>query len=80
MRTSFIGLLVAVASVQQLVAAADCENQPFGRCGGKGFEGNECCTEGYKCMVQNEYYSQCVPVDNGNSDCSKAYGQCGGKW
>lgn len=79
MRTSFIGFLVVFAGAHQLIAAADCENPPYGRCGGKGFEGNECCTEGYECTVQNDYYSQCVPVDNAKSDCSKAYEQCGGK-
>ncbi|KAJ8663728.1 hypothetical protein O0I10_000977 [Lichtheimia ornata] len=79
MRTSFIGFLVVFAGAHQLISAADCENPPYGRCGGKGFEGNECCTEGYECTVQNDYYSQCVPVDNAKSDCSKAYEQCGGK-
>lgn len=79
MRTSFIGLIAIIAGFQQLVAAADCENAPYGRCGGKGFDGNACCTEGYTCKVQNDYYSQCVPVDHGKSDCSAAYQQCGGK-
>ena len=78
--TSVFGILIALAGTHQLTFAGECSNAPFDRCGGKGWEGSECCTEGYECKVQNTYYSQCVPVDQSESSCAKAYGQCGGKF
>ncbi|KAI7858177.1 RlpA-like double-psi beta-barrel-protein domain-containing protein-containing protein [Circinella umbellata] len=77
--TSVFGVLIALAGTHQLTFAGECNNAPFDRCGGKGWEGSECCTEGYECKVQNTYYSQCVPVDQSKSSCAKAYSQCGGK-
>ncbi|KAI8147589.1 RlpA-like double-psi beta-barrel-protein domain-containing protein-containing protein [Fennellomyces sp. T-0311] len=80
MRTiSVFGILIALAGTHQLTFAGECSNAPFGRCGGEGWDGSECCTEGYECKVQNPYYSQCVPIDQSSSTCAQAYGQCGGK-
>ncbi|KAJ3282944.1 hypothetical protein HK104_010629 [Borealophlyctis nickersoniae] len=33
----------------------------WSKCGGKGFTGPTCCTSGYKCARQDEWYSQCIP-------------------
>lgn len=32
----------------------------YGRCGGSGYTGPTVCEEGSKCVVSNEWYSQCV--------------------
>jgi len=32
----------------------------WGQCGGKGFTGAKTCVSGSKCVVSNEYYSQCL--------------------
>ncbi|OUM66708.1 carbohydrate-binding module family 1 protein [Piromyces sp. E2] len=41
-----------------------CENGPFDRCGGIGFEGTSCCGEGYVCFPHNDYYYQCISIDS----------------
>ncbi|KIK68453.1 glycoside hydrolase family 5 protein [Collybiopsis luxurians FD-317 M1] len=33
----------------------------FGQCGGEGFTGSTVCAAGSSCVVQNPFYSQCVP-------------------
>jgi len=33
----------------------------WGKCGGKGWQGPYCCTEGSSCVQQGEWYSQCKP-------------------
>ena len=33
---------------------------PYERCGGTGFDGPTTCASGWKCVVQNDYYSQCL--------------------
>ncbi|KIP12012.1 carbohydrate-binding module family 1 protein [Phlebiopsis gigantea 11061_1 CR5-6] len=33
----------------------------YGQCGGNGWTGATTCVSGYSCVVQNAYYSQCVP-------------------
>ena len=55
-------------------------------CGGLNHDGPTCCEEGSKCVVQNEFFSQCVPlvpsgspsVPTGVNGCSLAYNACGG--
>lgn len=32
----------------------------YGQCGGIGFTGATCCASGSACVVQNDYYSQCL--------------------
>lgn len=34
--------------------------QPYNRCGGQGWTGATHCATGWKCVVQNKYYSQCL--------------------
>ncbi|PSS05283.1 glycosyl hydrolase family 7 protein [Coniella lustricola] len=34
----------------------------YGQCGGIGYSGSTGCVSGYKCTVQNAYYSQCIPA------------------
>lgn len=34
--------------------------QPYGRCGGQGYEGPTTCAEGWTCKGQNPWYSQCL--------------------
>ncbi|ORX42189.1 hypothetical protein BCR36DRAFT_587375 [Piromyces finnis] len=41
-----------------------CGNAPFYRCGGIGYVGSNCCTEGFVCKYQNPYYYQCVSEDS----------------
>ncbi|CAE8714141.1 unnamed protein product, partial [Polarella glacialis] len=33
----------------------------WGKCGGMGWDGPTCCVGGYTCVVDNRWYSQCVP-------------------
>lgn len=39
----------------------NCISQPWQQCGGRSWSGVKCCTQGLKCMVINEWYSQCEP-------------------
>lgn len=50
----------------------------YGQCGGKGMDNMTCCGN-YECTFNNEYYSQCTPMEIPN-DPNKIgpYGQCGG--
>ncbi|KAL0931310.1 endoglucanase 3 [Colletotrichum truncatum] len=50
------GLIVSAAIVGGAMAQAG----PYMPCGGKGWTGETTCVSGYTCVVQNEYYSQCV--------------------
>jgi cellulose 1,4-beta-cellobiosidase len=35
---------------------------PYFQCGGKGFSGPTCCSDGSTCMRHDDYYSQCTPA------------------
>lgn len=49
----------------------------YGQCGGRNWDGTNCCAIGSVCTVQNDYYSQCVPKPY-QGPCQQIYGQCGG--
>ncbi|KAH9125394.1 hypothetical protein AeMF1_003971, partial [Aphanomyces euteiches] len=34
--------------------------QPYAQCGGSGYTGPTTCTQGFKCLYSNAWYSQCV--------------------
>ena len=36
---------------------------PWAQCGGQGYSGPTTCVSGYKCVYQNDWYSQCLPGD-----------------
>jgi cellobiose dehydrogenase (acceptor) len=38
--------------------------KPYDRCGGIGYEGSTQCMSGWTCVVQNDYYSQCLARTN----------------
>jgi cellobiose dehydrogenase (acceptor) len=38
----------------------------YERCGGIGFTGPTTCASGWKCVVQNDYYSQCLQSTDSN--------------
>jgi cellobiose dehydrogenase (acceptor) len=38
----------------------------YERCGGTGFTGATTCVDGYKCVKQNDYYSQCLQGTTSN--------------
>ncbi|GAA6041609.1 hypothetical protein JCM8097_007766 [Rhodosporidiobolus ruineniae] len=66
------------ASPSNVPATSTCQGTvgAYGQCGGIGYSGDTCCTSGWTCTVQNDYYSQCTPAA---STCSNAfYAQCGG--
>ena len=60
------------APVESAPAATPTPTQPntgasagaYERCGGQGFTGATSCTNGWKCVVQNDYYSQCLPASS----------------
>jgi len=37
----------------------NCSNK-YGQCGGNGFNGPKCCSQGSTCQYVNEWYSQCL--------------------
>jgi hypothetical protein len=39
---------------------------------------NMCCPPSFECEFVNQYFSQCVEKGTNSTDCSPAYGQCGG--
>ncbi|CAM9926342.1 unnamed protein product [Ectocarpus fasciculatus] len=47
----------------------------YDQCGGEGYEGSDCCREGYECTQMASCYSQCRPIPGG---CSEEWDQCGG--
>ncbi|KAF3036317.1 Esterase/lipase/thioesterase [Didymella heteroderae] len=48
-------------------SGSDATVQAYGRCGGQDYTGGATCASGYTCKVQNPYYSQCVPSEDGNA-------------
>ncbi|KAJ7901783.1 glycoside hydrolase [Mycena olivaceomarginata] len=49
-------LVVIACAVSQTLA----QSQPFGQCGGQGWNGPTTCTSGWTCVPQNDFYSQCL--------------------
>lgn len=43
------------------VSGAVAENGAWGQCGGNGWSGATTCVSGYRCVYQNDWYSQCLP-------------------
>lgn len=39
-------------------------SQAWGACGGRNWDGPNCCEEGYSCLPESEWYSQCRPAEN----------------
>ena len=39
------------------------EPEPYGQCGGKGWNGSKSCPDGSICQYQSEWYSQCKPME-----------------
>ncbi|KAJ6600730.1 SGNH hydrolase-type esterase domain-containing protein [Mycena sp. CBHHK59/15] len=52
------GVLIALCVSARLALA---QSQEFGQCGGEGWTGATTCVAGTVCIVQNPFYSQCVP-------------------
>ncbi|CAE6965333.1 cbhB [Symbiodinium sp. CCMP2592] len=55
-----------VATVKPTTTAAATTTQPscakaWQQCGGRNHNGPTCCAEGWSCVVDNEWYSQCKP-------------------
>ncbi|RMZ67440.1 glycoside hydrolase family 10 [Pyrenophora seminiperda CCB06] len=48
--------VVGLSSTSAVFAAV----QPYGQCGGKTFQGDSTCTQGWSCVKMNDWYSQCV--------------------
>ena len=53
----------------------ECPNAPFDQCGGTGWTGPTCCSPGYNCTYDNEWYSGCNLED---LCLTVQYGQCAG--
>ncbi|KZV75593.1 carbohydrate-binding module family 1 protein [Peniophora sp. CONT] len=49
------------ASSTTTSSATAATQSAYGQCGGVGWSGATACTSGFKCSVQNAYYSQCIP-------------------
>ncbi|VDB99838.1 unnamed protein product [Peniophora sp. CBMAI 1063] len=50
------------ASSTTTSSASTATQSAYGQCGGTGWTGATACVSGYKCTVQNAFYSQCVPA------------------
>ena len=51
----------------------------YGQCGGIGYTGSTNCGSLGQCVIQNPYYSQCLPITSPpNSQTVPLWGQCGG--
>ncbi|KAI1568134.1 Beta-xylanase [Pyrenophora tritici-repentis] len=48
--------VVGLSSSSAVLAAV----LPYGQCGGKTFQGESSCAEGWSCVKMNDWYSQCV--------------------
>ncbi|KXS19105.1 hypothetical protein M427DRAFT_67265, partial [Gonapodya prolifera JEL478] len=59
-------------------SAAECQSW-WDQCGGISWVGETCCQRGAACIVQNEWYSQCVPSNPAETTCAQKYAQCGGE-
>lgn len=55
----FSKISVAVLSVL-LAPGAIAQQQPWGQCGGQGWTGSTTCVSGWTCVVNNQWYSQCL--------------------
>ncbi|GJE97768.1 carbohydrate-binding module family 1 protein [Phanerochaete sordida] len=60
------GLVVA-----SLLAAASAQfAQPWNKCGGEYYTGPTVCVDGWTCVYQNPYNSQCLQIASSSSDAS----------
>ncbi|CRK18277.1 hypothetical protein BN1708_012313 [Verticillium longisporum] len=50
-----------VAGALALAGAASAQQSAWGQCGGQGWTGQTTCVAGSTCVVQNPWYSQCLP-------------------
>jgi len=79
--------LSTVPAAPNAVDADGC-GMSWSQCGGAEWNGTSCCTEDHTCVVQSEYYSQCLPpvavsvpsppavIDS--DGCTNRWSQCGG--
>jgi hypothetical protein len=69
---------LTVSAFLSLASASDsaCASAYY-QCGGINWTGATCCETGFSCIVQNDYYSQCLE-DTDNLGCQPFYQQCGG--
>ncbi|KAF5365392.1 hypothetical protein D9757_011670 [Collybiopsis confluens] len=60
--TQLLSLALLAIPLMKFVSA---QSPVFGQCGGQGWAGPTTCASGSVCVVQNPFYSQCVPGDGG---------------
>nr|P50272.1 RecName: Full=Putative polysaccharide-binding protein; Flags: Precursor [Porphyra purpurea]AAA61792.1 Putative polysaccharide binding protein; This protein contains a signal peptide and four domains similar to cellulose-binding domains of fungal cellulases; A proline/serine/threonine rich linker region connects domains II and III [Porphyra purpurea] len=73
----FLKGTAAALTLLSAAAAASACGVLYEQCGGIGFDGVTCCSEGLMCMKMGPYYSQCRAMP-GMMGQVKPYGQCGG--
>ncbi|KAG7130732.1 hypothetical protein HYQ45_010486 [Verticillium longisporum] len=56
-----------VAGALALAGAASAQQSAWGQCGGQGWTGQTTCVAGSTCVVQNPWYSQCLPGEHRRS-------------
>ncbi|KAK7062846.1 hypothetical protein VNI00_000342 [Paramarasmius palmivorus] len=57
--------MLALFSFVFLAALVSAQSPAWGQCGGIGWTGATTCVSGSTCVVQNPYYSQCIPGSSG---------------
>ncbi|PVF96551.1 pectin lyase-like protein [Serendipita vermifera] len=45
-----------------IISTVNAQQSNYGQCGGIGWTGLTTCNDGWQCVVQNDWYSQCVPA------------------
>lgn len=56
---------VFASAVVLLAGLVSGQQTAYGQCGGSGWTGATTCESGWQCVVNNSYYSQCVPATSG---------------
>jgi len=51
----------SVALAVLIAGVASAQQTAYGQCGGIGWSGATTCVSGYTCILNNSYYSQCLP-------------------
>ena len=65
----------------QIISSSSGTELPlYSQCGGLQWTASKNCGSKAKCVMQNVYYSQCVPLSSGDARSAIAlYSQCGGQ-
>jgi len=61
----------ASTSTTQTTTSGSTCSKAWGACGGRNWDGATCCEEGYRCIEESVWYSQCRPVEEASASLSE---------